>query len=129
MKYRVIADEQNFVIGIVADEKGIEIEKDIANSEYLEAYRLAEGKLILDEDRKAELVSRDQTQARAEELTRLLEDSDIEVTAILDDLTSLNNPVTFVTDLISLLSSFNSKYSQLVKDRKAWRSELNDLKK
>ena len=89
-----------------------------------------EGKTFyINEEKKEELIANEQKLSRIAELEKELHESDIEVTGILDDLTSLNNPLTLVSDLIALLASFNSKYAQLVKDRKAWREELNELKK
>lgn len=133
LKVKIITGEDNYIISAFITSQGNydldELLKDGFDFNYATCFKMVEGKPVLDEQKKEAEQEQRIHDARVNELIGKLEESDIEVTAILDDLTSLNNPVTFVSDLISILASFNSKYAQLVKDRKAWRTELNELKK
>lgn len=128
-KYELIKNDEGFIISMIKSDKGIEVDVSKMDLAYLDAYYEKDGKVVLNEERKAQMIAADEKITRIHELESMLEESDSIVTGMLDDIASLNNPVTFISDFIQVLANYNSKYSKLIADRKAWRSELEELNK
>ena len=128
-KYELIKNDEGFIVSMIKSDKGIEVDVSKMDLAYLDCYYEKDGKVILNEERKAQMVADEEKESRIHELETVLEESDGIMTGMLDDVASLNNPVTFISDFIQVLANYNSKYSKLIADRKAWRSELEELNK
>lgn len=128
-KYELIKNDEGFIVSMIKSDKGIEVDVSKMDLAYLDCYYEKDGKVILNEERKAQMIADEEKDVRIHELETMLEESDGIMTGMLDDVASLNNPVTFISDFIQVLSNYNSKYSKLIADRKAWRSELEELNK
>lgn len=129
MKYSVKTDTNGYVISLAQDPKGIEIDLSAIDLDFLFCYKLQDGKLIIDQGKKDEEIEKETKKTRIAELRSLLTESDDIMGGFLDDMASLNNPVTFISDFIKLIGNINTKYAQLITDRKAWREELESLLK
>ena len=128
-KYELIKNDEGFIVSMIKSDKGIEVDVSKMDLAYLDCYYEKDGKVILNEERKAQMVADEEKESRIHELETMLEESDGIITGMLDDIVALDNPVTFISDFIKVLANYNSKYSSLVADRKAWRSELEELNK
>ena len=129
MKYELIKNDEGFIVSMIKSDKGIEVDVSKMDLAYLDAYYEKDGKVVLNEERKAQMVADEEKESRIHELETMLEESDGIITGMLDDIVALDNPVTFISDFIKVLANYNSKYSALVTDRKAWRAELEELNK
>ena len=129
MLYTVILDENNYILS-VANTKNDDTELNLEEMEleYLNAYQLIEGVAVLDEKRKAELIAEEEEEEKQTEivvLTEQLESSDEDMLGFLEDMFSLKNPLTFISDLINLMKN----YSMLVVARQQIRQKIKELQK
>lgn len=133
MLYTVNTDKDNFVLSIShTSEDSIEIDIDAIDPAYLNAYELVGKKLILNTDRKTEIESQRQEEAKQTEIESLkksLADSDYIIAETFENVIALNNPVTFISDFIKILVQFKSKYSDVIANRKIWRDRIEELSK
>lgn len=133
MLYTVNLDKNNFVLSIAhTKEDNIEIDLESIDLEYLEAYELAGNKLILNQDRKNEIYQQRQEEAKQTEISSLkrsLADTDYIVAEAFENVLSLDNPVTFISDFIKIMVQFNSKYATVIANRKIWRDRIEELSK
>ena len=128
MKYELIKNDEGFIVSMIKSDKGIEVDISKMDLAYLDCYYEKDGKVVLNEERKAQMKADESRESRIHELEKMLEESDGIVTGMLDNIASLNNPVTFISDFIKVLADYNGKYASLIADRKAWRAELETLK-
>lgn len=133
MLYTVKTDEKNFILSIShTDHDNIEID-DLSKLElkYLNAYQLVDGIPVINEMKKAELIAEENKQdhdAHIEELKQFLKDTDYITAETFEKVMSLNNPVTFITDILKILVEYKSKYAVLIEQRQSARAEIEDDK-
>ena len=129
MLYRITTDAEGFVLSIEQDEKGIEIDPSKLDLDYLNCYKLNENKLVLDEEKYNAIIASENKDRRISELIGLLESTDYVQDGLISGLLQLKNPVTFITDLIALLTSTLTEYPAIIAQRSEWIAELKSLKK
>ena len=129
MLYRITTDAEGFVLSIEQDEKGIEIDPSKLDLDYLNCYKLNENKLVLDEEKYNAIIASENKDRRISELIGLLADTDYIQDGLIIGLLQLKNPVTFITDLIALLTSTLTEYPAIIAQRSEWIAELKSLKK
>ena len=133
MLYTVNIDQNNFILSVAHTSKdSIDLDLEKMDLKYLNAYQLIGGKAILNEDRKAEIDAEEQTRAKQteiESLKRSLEESDYIISEAFENVLALDNPVTFISDIIKILVQYNSKYATLIANRKIWRDRIEELSK
>lgn len=129
--YTINLDENNYILSIShTANDSVEIDLDLLDLRYLNAYRLIDSEIILDEAKKAEMVAAEQQQAIDEEIADLkkkLNETDYIFAQELEEISSLSNPVTFIADFIKILVSYSSKYKDVISNRKAWRERIKEL--
>ena len=131
MLFTVKTDKDGFVLSI-SHTVNDDIEIDIGTIEplYLNAYKLFDGVLILDEERKAEIMAEEEQKEKEEEIAELkknLEDTDYIVTETFEDIMALDNSVTFIVDFIRIVKQFSTTYASVLANRKAWRQRIKEL--
>ena len=128
MLYTVSLDENNYILSVAHtahDDTELNLEE--MELEYLGAYQLIEGAVTLDENKKEKLIAEAEEVEKQEEiltLTDQLHATDEDLLAFLEDLFSLKNPLTFISDMINLMKN----YSTLVANRLAIRQQIEELK-
>lgn len=131
MKYTVNLDENNYILSISHTlNDDTEIDLSLLDTQYLNAYRLINSEIILDEARKAELVAeeiRRNASAEISDLKQKLSETDYIFAQEVEEISSLSNPVTFISDLIKILVSYSTKYKDIISNRKAWRDRIKEL--
>lgn len=129
MLYTVITDKDSYIINIShTNNDNIDIDIESIEPLYLSAYRLLDGSIVLDENRKAQIIEekeREEKNRQIEELINQLESTNDDMLDFVEQLCSLNNPLTFVADLIALMKN----YSALVLARQNIRQEIKELQK
>lgn len=133
MLYTVNTDKDSFVLSIAHTiNDSIEIDIDSIETKYLNAYQLSGKKLIMNQDRKAEIMAQEQENAKQTEIASLKEslyETDYIIAETFENVLALNNPLTFVADFIKILVEFNSKYADMIANRKIWRDRIAELSK
>ncbi len=129
MLYTVNLDENGYILSISNTEyDSVELDLDTMELEYLNAYKLTGSGAVLDEVKKALIIAEEEAQEKAQRIAELWEElhsTDEDLFSFVEDLFSLKNPLTFITDLISLMT----KYAKLVADRQAIRKQIGELLK
>lgn len=133
MKYTINLDNENYVLSIShTDNDNIEIDLDTLELKYLHAYKLIDDTLVMDENKKQELIAEDEKIAkiiRIEELKRFLYDTDYIMARMLEEIMALSNPLTFITDILKIFVNYANKYKEQLAQRKNARDEIENLEK
>lgn len=131
MLYTVKLDADRYIVSIGhTKDDSVEIDLDLLDLRYLNAYRLIDSEIILDEVKKAEIVAAEQQKAIDEEIADLkqkLNESDYIVANTFEQVMSLDNAITFVADFIKIMADFRKKYADLIINRKNWRERIEEL--
>ena len=86
----------------------------------------------MNQDRKNEIAQEKQQKAKETEIESLKESlaqTDYIVAEAFENVLSLDNPVTFISDFIKILLQYNSKYATVIANRKIWRDRIEELSK
>lgn len=130
--YTVNVDSYGYVLSIShSANDNIELDLDKLNLKYLNAYKLVDGKLYLDEEVYNILVAEEEQREKDEEIADLeskLNRTDYIMAEMTEEFLSLSNPLTFVADVIKILADYKSKYKDVLSNRKAWRERIEELK-
>lgn len=131
--YTVNLDKDGFILSIshTADDN-IHLDLEEMDMDHLNAYQLIGEKAILNNDKLAELVAEEEQRAKDTEIASLkksLADSDYIIAETFENVLALNNPVTFISDFIKIMTQFSSKYADLIANRKIWRDRIEELSK
>ena len=131
--FTVNLDSNDFVLSISHTKNdNIEIDLDKIDLKYLNAYQLSGKTLVLNQDRKNEIIAEELKADKEREiasLKRFLADSDYIIAETFENVLALDNPVTFISDFIKIMVQFNSKYADLIANRKIWRDRIEELSK
>lgn len=127
MKAHIETDDNLYLTVCLGDPNGeIEIPDDF-DFNFFQCYRLIEGQLILDEEKKAMQIQKEENALEIKDLKKKLSGTDYIFTQEIEEISSLSNPVTFITDLIKILVSYSTKYKDIISNRKAWRDRIKEL--
>lgn len=126
-RYKVILNDEGYICGAyLTTGDDYDFEGNLA--EYPDIargwYKIIDGVPTIDEEKKAEIESAIDKATQLAELTEELESTNDDMLAFLEDLGSLNNPLTFISDLINLAK----KYATLIATRKSIREQIAKLK-
>lgn len=126
--YRVELDKNNYLIGFYQDDEGkYDFDPSKMNLDYKTCYKLVDGEFVFDEEKKQAI---DEEVEKAYEISGLKEylisTSDV-ANDFVEQLFSLTNPLTFVSDLISLMSTYKNTYKTILAERKKARDRLKEL--
>lgn len=131
MLYTVTLDADRYIVSVShTKDDSVDIDLDLLDLRYLNAYRLIDSEIILDEAKKAEMVAADAQKAIDEEIADLkqkLNESDYIVANTFEQVMSLDNALTFVADFIKIMADFRKKYADLIINRKNWRDRIEEL--
>lgn len=129
MKYEFTLDENKYILGFHKSEKGIEFNPLSVNLAYLDCYKLETDKVVLDEEK---LSLKKAEESRLTELTELkaylLETSDT-ANDFVEEVFALDNPLTFISDLIAFIVSYRTQYKTILDRRKQVRERIKELEK
>lgn len=131
MLYTLILDKNNYVLSIShTSNDDVELDLEDLDLSHIGAYKFTGGKLVLDEDKKEELIEEETVVEKAIEITELKEylisTSDV-ANDFVEQLFSLTNPLTFVSDLVSLINSYKNTYKIILAERRTARNRLKEL--
>ena len=132
MLYTVTVNKEGYIMSIghtvndntELDLKGLDLD-------YLNAYQLIDGVLVLNEMRKEEIIAEKEAEDHEEhirELEQFLKVTDYVIAETFEKVMSLNNAVTFIADFIKIMVEFKTKYSDILTARQQARAEIEDNK-
>ena len=126
-KYKMILDENGYIKGFYTVEEDYDYEGQMSEfPEVCDGWTKCEnGVLVEDLEKKEEIITNIEKEIEIADLTSRLESSNDDMLGFLEDLGSLTNPLTFISDLISLAK----KYATLIANRKSIREQIEELKK
>lgn len=135
MKYEVITDIQGYVqiirhTGTKRDFVELDLDKYDLTEDRIFAYKLGKNELIFDEKRYQEILDAKQHKADLKEIAELkekLNGTDWIMAKWVEEILALNNPLTWVADVIKINIKYMKEYSQTIADRKAWRERIEEL--
>lgn len=135
MKYQVLTDRNGYVLsikqtGTKMDFVSLDLDKYDLSDGRIFAYQLGKNTLIWDEKRWNELQAIEQQKADTKEINSLkemLNSTDWIMAKWVEEILSLNNPLTWVADVIKINIKYLKEYKQTIADRKSWRKRIEEL--
>lgn len=135
MKYDVILDADKYVeiirhTGTIRDYVELNLNDYDLSDGRIHAYKLGKNCLIWDQNRWDQILADRQAaadQAEIKDLKQKLNDSDYIIDRTFEDVMALNNPLTFITDIIKIMTDYRKKYAEMLLQRKAWRKRIEEL--
>ena len=135
MKYE-IQTKDDYVSGIIhnGNEKDIYDEDFIINTFYkdghlINCYKLINGEYILDTEKETKEIEQNNKERRLSTLYKYLDETDYITARAFEEVMALNNPVTFITDIIAILVKYATQYKDVIAQRKIVRAEIEELEK
>ena len=133
MLYTVNTDTNNYVLSIShTGHDNIELNLETLELSYLSAYKLIDSNMILDIEKKKEIISQEEEatkQKNIKELKKYLTDTDYITARAFEEVMALNNPLTFIADMIAILIKYSTQYKDVIAQRKIVRAEIEELEK
>ncbi len=129
-KYKLILDENGYIKGFYTVEEDYDFVGQM--SEFPEACdgwtKCVNGELIVDEEKKQEILENIAKNTEILDLERNLDSTDYIMARMMEEVMALNNPLTFIADFIKILANYNTKYKETLANRKTWRARIEELK-
>ena len=137
MKYYVVTDAQGYVLLIqhtntVKDYVELNLDDYDFSDDRIHAYKLGKNELIFDQIRYNEILSEKkkiEDNKEIEELQKLLNESDYVIARWGEEIISLDNPLTWISDVIKINLKYMKNYKELLKNRKEWRERIEELRR
>lgn len=135
MKYQVITDADNYVqiirhTGTKKDFVELDLsEYDLSNNK-LHAYQLGKNQLIFDEKKYQEILDEIQEKADRKEISELkafLNETDYITARAFEEIMALNNPLTWVADVIKINVKYSKQYASTITKRIWARNRIEEL--
>lgn len=128
MLYTVSLNENNYITSVAhTSNDNVELDLESMELEYLNAYQLIEGQAVLDEEKKAEIISQNEEQEKQMQIIALLEQlhqTDEDMFDYVERWFSFKNPLTFLSDIMNLMKD----YATLVATRQNIREQIRRLR-
>lgn len=132
MKYTINVDKNNYVLSIANTiHDNVEIDLTTIDLLHLSAYQLINNELVLDEIKLNELIAQEHQHEVINEIYDLeqkLNSTDYIMARMLEEIMALNNPLTFIADIIKIFTAYATKYKDTLSNRKTWRERIEELK-
>ena len=134
MKYEVITDTEGYCLivrhtGTLKD--FVELDMTQYDMDKIHAYKLGYNRLIFDSKKWEEIEKQRQKKADEKEIADLekkLNDTDYIIARWGEEIVSLTNPLTWVTDVIKINLNYANKYREALANRKKWRERIEELR-
>ena len=135
-KYYVEVDENNYVLAInqtgryELDTIPLDLSKYDLAGERMHTYQLINGTLIQDKIKLAKLIAEEENVKRQERIAYLKErlyETDYIMSRAYEEIMELENPLTWIADVIKIDIKYKKLYIETLKNRKEWRKEIEEL--
>lgn len=135
MKYTVFLDGRGYVTNITQtghDYVELNLEDYDFSNGRKRAYRLGKNKLIFDEEEYKQILDAQQKEVNEKEIADLeqkLNDTDYIIARWGEEIVALDNPLTWVADVIKINIKYATQYKEALQNRKKWRERIEELRK
>ena len=130
-KYKLEFNEEDYITGFNVTDGEYDYEGQM--SQFPDACdgwtKCVNGELIVDEEKKQEILENIAKNTEISELEQNLNSTDYIMARMLEEIMALNNPLTFIADIIKIFASYAAKYKDSLANRKKWRERIEELKK
>lgn len=135
MKYEVITDREGYCVIIrhTGTKRDI-VELDLSQYDFsngrMHAYKLGKDELIFDNSKWAYITGieeKENIKKEIELLKQRLAETDYIAAKWLEEIISLNNPLTWIADVIKINIKYSTEYRDAIFRRKAWRKRIQEL--
>ena len=135
MRYEVITDYEKYVqiirhTGTNRDFVELDLSKYDLTEDRIYAYKLGKNELIWDEAKYKAILDAKQKIADELEITDLthkLRDTDYIFAQWVEEVLALDNPLTWVSDIIKINIRYLKEYKETIANRKTWRERIKEL--
>ena len=135
MKYYVITDNRGYVLsitrtGTVKDYVELDLDKYDLTEGRIHAYTLGYNALVFDEKEYQRILDSKQqaeNQLEISDLKQKLNETDYIMARWGEELISLENPLTWVSDVIKINIKYSKEYKETLANRKSWRKRIEEL--
>lgn len=135
MKYEVITDPLGYCqiirhTGTIRDYVELNLDDYVFEDGRLYAYKLGKNRLTWDEKRWQEILKERQDkadQAEIKDLKQKLYETDYIISRWGEEIVSLTNPLTWITDVIKINLKYSQMYAEALRNRKRWRERIEEL--
>lgn len=135
MKYEVITDAEGYVLaiqhtGTVRDYVELNLDDYDLTEDRVHAYKLGKNELIFDADKYEEICKEHEKEADFKEIAELkqkLTDSDYIIARWGEEIVSLENPLTWISDVIKINIRYTKEYKDAFANRRKWRARIEEL--
>lgn len=136
MKFQIITDQEGYCVlirhtGTKLDFIDLNLEDYDFSNERLKAYKLDGNKLIFDESRYAQIQKSNQEKSEKTEILDLeqrLKETDYIISKWGEEIIALDNPITWISDVIKISVKFVREYKDTLERRKTWRKRIKELR-
>lgn len=135
MKYYVTTDVRGYVLNIVHTgtiKDYVELNLDEYDLTKKRAYKLGKNKLIFDST-EWEAISKEAEKKKdfkeIDELKSFLYETDYIISRAFEEVLALNNPITYVADVIKIQIKYSKQYAEALANRVKARNRIEELQK
>lgn len=135
MKYEVITDPQGYLLilrhtGTAKDFVELNLEDYDLSEDRLFAYKLGKNELIFDQSKYDEILDKKRRISNNKEISELkkrLQETDYIMSKWVEEIISLDSPLTWISDVIKINVRYLREYKEILKNRKEWRERIKEL--
>ena len=135
MKYEVITDREGYCViirhtGTKLDYVELDLDKYDLTDGRINAYKLGKNELIFDKSKWNSMKAKENVIANKESVATLKErlaETDYIAAKWLEEIISLDNPLTWIRDVISINIKYSKEYHDTIRKRKLWRKRIKEL--
>ena len=128
MKANLTLDQNNYILTLKTAIDGEYDVPDDINLDFINCYQLVDGEFVFDEDKYNEVKGQDGVNEEIEDLEKKLNSTDYIIARWGEELVSLDNPLTWIADVISINRKYRNMYLEALRNRKIWRARIEELR-
>lgn len=135
MKYEVVTDRNGYCVFIRHTGTKLDfVELDLSKYDFtdgrMSAYKLGKDELIFDESKWSEMSKnkiKEDDKVEIVTLKQRLLETDYIAAKWLEEIISLDNPLTWIRDVIAINIKYSKEYRDTIRKRKLWRKRIKEL--
>ena len=127
MRANLTLDQNNYILTLKQAIDGEYVVPDDIDFDYLNCYQLSGEEFIFDEEKAQKIKDDDSKRNEIEDLKKKLNDSDYIMARYSEEILALDNPLTWISDVIKINIKYRSLYLEALKNRKIWRNRIEEL--
>lgn len=135
MKYEVVTDRNGYCVFIRHTGTKLDfVELDLSKYDFtdgrMSAYKLGKDELIFDESKWREMSKnkiKEDDKVEIVTLKQRLLETDYIAAKWLEEIISLDNPLTWIRDVIAINIKYSKEYRDTIRKRKLWRKRIKEL--